>query len=243
MKDFYRGFFASGFFEQLPALYTLKESPYIPLPEKGGPTMRLWSAILGSLVLSTLLSAQEPYWKPYAFKGTEHFKYQITQKQEEETKTGEYVIDLSREGEQYRIRIQGRFGGNEGSFSTTVSSPSEIGGTLMGQMFFNPWVAPVTLTLFTPTLLMLPFGGLTMGSWEIGSHWKHKDESGNEVSVEIPSACEHAGKSGRKLVVKENGEVVYETCVAQGVALPLYVKFRNKDDGSLYEAKLVEYSE
>ena len=205
--------------------------------------MKRWSFIELSLGLLPFLLAQEPYWKPYAFKGTEHFKYTITQTAGEEAQTGEYVIDLSKEGEKYRIRFQGKFAGNEGSFSTTVSSPEEIGATLMAQMFFNPWIAPLTVTLFSPGFLAIPYGGLMMGNWEIGSRWKHTDEEGNVVTVEIPSACEYAGKSGRKLVVKENGEVIYETCVAPGVALPLYVKFRDKNKGDLYEAKLVEYSE
>ncbi len=199
----------------------------------------LWTLVIGS----TLLWAAEPYWKPYAFKGTEHFRYTLTQQEPDGTKTtGTYVIDIQKQGEKYRIHFEGNFGDNEGTFTTTVEDPDEIGGILMFQTLMNPWLAPLSATLFANFFGTFAFAGITMGNWEVGTAGKFKDDSGNTIEYAIPDECTYADQTGRHLVVKTNGKVTYELCVAKDVALPLYQKVVD-DDGGFTELKLEEYTD
>ncbi len=200
-------------------------------------TRSLW---LWTLV-GSLLWAAEPYWTPYAFKGTEHFKYTLVQLDAEgQRTTGTYVIDISRQGEKYRIHFEGNFGDNEGSFTTTTDNPEDIGGMLMFQTMMNPWLAPLTATLFAHFFGTFAFTGVLMGNWEVGTQGRFKDDNGVTVEYAIPDECTYAGQTGRHLVVKENGQLRYELCVAKEVPLPLYEKIVDEDGGYL-ELTLVEY--
>ncbi len=195
------------------------------------------------LLVSAVLWAAEPYWTPYAFKGTEHFKYTLTQKDPDGTvTTGSYVIDIQKQGDKYRIHFEGKFGDSEGSFTTTTEDPKSVGGMLLFQTMMNPWLAPLTATLFAQFFGTFAFSAVTLGNWEVGTISKFKDDQGNTVEYAIPDECSYAGQTGRHLVVKTNGQVQYELCVAKGIALPLYQKMVN-DEGGYTELELVEYSE
>ncbi len=204
--------------------------------------MRAWWMVMAAVAMwmpgSLRAGSDEPYWVPYQFKGTEHFKYDLRYNENGETSTGYYVIDLKKVGDRYEVKIEGKYKDSEGTVKTKVDKPEEIAGVLFGQMFFNPWVAPLTMTLFAQSMMhMFTLGGL---NWEEGSRMQRK-EDGKTMVMEV-KACEVLGKKGRKLVMQEDGTVTYESCVSPGVALPLYLHTRS-DDGEVYELKLVEYRE
>ncbi len=202
-----------------------------------------WMMLLAAVAMMVPAGAlhageNEPYWVPYQFKGTEHFKYDLRYKENGEESRGYYEIELKKAGDRYEVEIEGKFKDNEGTLKTKVDKPDDIAGVLFGQMFFNPWVAPLTLTLFAQSMVhVFTMGGL---NWEEGSRMTRK-EDGKTMVMEVKS-CEVLGKKGRKLVMSEDGTVTYESCVSPGVALPLSI-FTRSDDGEVYELKLVEYKE
>ena len=202
------------------------------------------------LVFATALFAgktknsDKKVWEPYKFKGTEHFKYSILVVDDEGKKeTGSYIIDLSKAGEKYKIHIEGEFGGNEGSVSTKVSDASSIPGVIFGQMIFNPWLAPLTTTLFANSLIAMFSAGTATQGLEEGSHWSYKSKDGDKVEFEVKGTCKYAGRKGNLLRMKSNGKVVYESCIDVDVPLPIYVKYVDKDDNSSTSLELVEYKE
>ncbi len=181
----------------------------------------------------------EPFWQPYNFNGTEHFKYAIIQKEGSQTTEGSYVLDLSREGEQVVLMVEGKFGGSEGKSTVRVSSSDEIPGQLMAQMFFNPWLAPISLTLFAQSFALIPF--MSMGD-EPGSHITRKNEDGETVELRIET-CTFQGREGRKFVSKVNGQVNYFSCVVKGIPLPVEIFMVDDEEGTTYSAKLVKFSD
>ena len=205
--------------------------------------------LIGIMVMAGMLTAgqnkeAEKVWQPYKFKGTEHFKYELKVKDEEgKTKKGEYVIDLSKSGEKYKIKFEGSFDGNEGNFTTTVDDPSSISGTLFAQMMFNPWLAPLTTTLFSNAFIAMYAGGALANGFQGTSHWSYKSKEGEKVEFDVEGKCKYAGKDGKHMIMKSNGKTVYELCVAPDVALPLYVKYSDKDDETSTSMELLEYKE
>ncbi len=205
--------------------------------------------LVALMVMAAVLTAGEnkketKVWEPYKFKGTEHFKYALTVKDEDgKTQKGEYVIDLSKQGEKYKIKINGSFAGNEGSVSTTVDDASSISGVIFGQMIFNPWLAPLTTTLFANAFIAVFTSGAFASGLEEGSHWSYKSKDGDKVEFNVKGECKYAGRKGKLLTMKSNGKTVYETCIDPEVALPIYVKYIDKDDGTFSSMELVEYKE
>ena len=196
-------------------------------------------AILGLiLVVGMLQGAPGEIWKPYQFKGNETFVYSIKKVENGEEETGEYTIDFSREGERTVMKLEGRFGDMEGSTTLKIQSSEDIQGQLFAQMFFNPWLAPLSLTLFAQGMMAAMMTAMTAGAEE--AEQKYKTEEGTtEYRVEN---CEFQGKKGKRYVVKQNGNVTYESCVIPGIALPVYIKTVS-DEGERYEVRLKDYKE
>ncbi|MCH7761595.1 hypothetical protein IIA15_09405 [candidate division TA06 bacterium] len=187
-----------------------------------------------------LISAKDPsspenLWEPYAFKGTEHFKYEITFQVDDEKKEGVYILDLKKgKGEEMTIHIKGEWEKN--TFESTVTvSEDEFYGALMGQMMMNPAAAPLLVTLFTPWWSMYFVGR----DWKVGSGWSFS-EGEKSISFKVEEECEHAGVKGLKGVMRQNGEIMVETCVSPQVALPLAAHFRGDE---AYSLVLTEYEE
>ncbi len=183
-------------------------------------------------------------WHPYQFKGTEHFKYSLVIVGKDGKKqTGEYVIDLGKAGDKYNVKINGEFAGNEGSFSTKVSDANAIPTVIFGHMIFNPWLAPLTTTLFANSLIAMYTAGTMTDNLEEGSHWSYKQKDGDKVEFDVKGTCKYAGRKGKLLTMKTNGKVVYESCVDPDVAMPIYVKYADKEGKSYTAIELVEYKE
>jgi len=179
-------------------------------------------------------------WKPYQFKGNETFVYSLKQVENGKEKSGRYVIALSQEGDRTVMKLEGKLEDLEGSTTLKFKSGSgdQIQGQLMAQMFFNPWLAPLSLTLFAQGMMTAMITAMTAGAEEA----RHKFKSEEGTTEYVVEDCKFQEKKGRRYLVKRDGALVYESCVVPDIALPVYIKSVS-DDGDVYEIKLEEYKE
>lgn len=177
-------------------------------------------------------------WKPYNFKGTEYFKYEVKSVSGEKTQTGFNIIKIQKEGDGYVVYLKGKLGDNENESKIKVKSKDEISGAVMGQTIMNPAFAPLGVALFSPVWTLYFTTFLFGFSWEVGSKWKSEN-----TEVAIPGYETYAGIKGKKLVIKDKGVETYVIVFNNDVALPLYLKMVTKEKGDLYEFKLIEYRE
>jgi len=96
-------------------------------------------------------------WAPYSFRGAEHFRYQVQQREDGQNTEGFYQLDLQPAGAgQARMTVQGQVGTS--SFQTSVTIPMGEGGVSGPQMMmtFLPLVqengdrVEMTLTEYRP---------------------------------------------------------------------------------------------
>jgi len=160
-------------------------------------------------------------WVPYNFQGTEHFKYTVSMVENRVPTPGIYTLDASKNGGNVQINVVWSLGADHGS------------GTVMivpGQMMISPMqlmsLGPAGALLFNPVLTMY-FGGQ---QWVPGSGWS-QTHNGETIEFKVEGSCSGAGVQGSHGVVRKNGAVVMDMCVAPNVGLPLAETF-NKDDGS-----------
>jgi len=173
-------------------------------------------------------------WSPYHFKGTEHFKYDVTQTERKGgTKTGYYTLDLQPAGSSYKMRVDGKLG--ENAYSSTVTAPDPNGG--MNPMAMGQFMAlgPIGMALFNPMAGMM-FAGRQL---TLGDGWSTSN-GGRTVSVKVESQCQHAGVNGLMTVMRENEKQRSTSCLSPNVALPLEVVMSG-DDNSGLQMTLVEF--
>jgi curli biogenesis system outer membrane secretion channel CsgG len=184
--------------------------------------------------LPTLYSApiSGPFtWGMYAFKGTEHFKYNVSQNESGETKTGSYTFDAQPAGSgRYRLTVNGNLGGDSYSSSVTLG-PNE--GIPIMQLAA---LGPVGLTLFNPVWALL-LGG---HQWEVGSYWQ-STQNGQTTSFKIESTCQFAGVNGLRGVWRENQKMLMDMCVSPNVGLPLAITYNDEDGSNSTAMQLVEF--
>jgi len=169
-------------------------------------------------------------WGMYAFKGTEHFRYNVQQRDGNENKTGSYSFDARPAGGgRFTLTVAGSLGTD--SYSSTVTlGPNE--GVPMMQLI---GLGPVGLALFNPVWMLL-LGG---HQWEVGNGWQ-QTQDGKTTSFKVEAQCQQAGVSGVRGVWRENQQVLMDMCVNPNVALPLTVTFGG-DEGSSTAMQLVEF--
>ena len=169
-------------------------------------------------------------WGMYAFKGTEHFRYNVQQRDGNENKTGSYTFDARPAGNgRTRLNVAGNMGSD--SYSSTVTiGPNE--GIPMMQLI---GLGPVGLALFNP-MWMLLMGG---HEWELGSGWQ-STQNGESSSFKVEEKCSQAGVNGLKGVWRQNQKILMDMCVSPNVGLPLTETFHS-DDGSMTAMQLVEF--
>lgn len=177
-------------------------------------------------------------WTPYQFRGTESFRYTVTQTESgEPTKNGFYQLEFSPAGAgQVRMRVQGELGGN--SSSNTVTLPvAQAGQGPQMSMGFGQLMAmgPIGIALFNPMSWMFMAGR----QLTIGDEWSQTND-GQSMSVKVESNCEAAGQGGVLIVTKVNNRVATESCVSPTVALPLRTLIAG-DDGDRIEMVLTAY--
>ena len=169
-------------------------------------------------------------WGMYAFKGTEHFRYNVQQRDGNENKAGSYTFDARPAGNgRTRLSVAGNMGSD--SYSSTVTiGPNE--GIPMMQLI---GLGPVGLALFNP-MWMLLMGG---HEWELGSGWQ-STQGGESSSFKVEEKCSQAGVNGLKGVWRQNQKILMDMCVSPNVGLPLTETFHS-DDGSMTAMQLVEF--
>ncbi len=201
---------------------------------------KIFGLLVATFMFSTLMAKapKDNIWKPYNFKGTEHFKYSAKIEEGDSTLTGTYILDLKPEGEgKIGVHIKAKLG--KSSFESTVTvNKDNIFAGLAPQLMFNPAASPLFLTIFAPW-----WGVYFMGhSWKVGSGWSTTNEEGKTVSFKIESECEHAGVKGARGIWRENGKIKADFCIATEVPLPLALTLV-EDDGKSYQLVLEEYRE
>lgn len=203
-----------------PAVEPLNQPNAAAPPTSGGALPALYSqAITGPFT-----------WGMYSFKGTEHFRYNVQQRDGNENKAGSYTFDAKPAGNgRTRLSVAGNMGSD--SYSSTVTiGPNE--GIPMMQLI---GLGPVGLALFNPVWMLL-LGG---HQWELGSGWQ-STQNGETSSFKVEEKCAQAGVNGLKGVWRQNQKVAMDMCVSPNVGLPLALTF-NSDDGSMTAMQLVEF--
>jgi hypothetical protein len=169
-------------------------------------------------------------WGMYSFKGTEHFRYNVQQRDGNEKKNGSYTFDAKPAGNgNTRLSVAGNMGSD--SYSSTVTVGPNEGIPMMSLI----GLGPVGLALFNPVWMLL-LGG---HQWELGSGWQ-STQNGESSSFKVEEKCQQAGVNGLKGVWRQNQKVAMDMCVSPNVALPLALTFNN-DDGSMTAMQLVEF--
>jgi hypothetical protein len=159
-------------------------------------------------------------WTAYGFKGTEHFKYDVSQTQGGETLRGAYTIDARpADGGRFRLTVEGSLGEDRYA-SSVVMGPNEM-------------ISPMTLMGLGPAAMWL-LGGVWMPffmghQWEVGSFWS-VTQGGETSSFKVEATCQHAGVSGLRGVMRQNDVPTLDMCVSPRVALPVAVKTTDGDD-------------
>jgi curli biogenesis system outer membrane secretion channel CsgG len=203
-----------------PAVEPLNQPNAAAPPTSGGALPALYSQPISG-----------PFtWGMYAFKGTEHFRYNVQQRDGSENKTGSYTFDARPAGNgRTRLSVAGNMGSD--SYSSTVTiGPNE--GIPMMQLI---GLGPVGLALFNP-MWMLLLGG---HEWELGSGWQ-STQNGESSSFKVEEKCSQGGVNGLKGVWRQNQKVMMDMCVSPNVGLPLAETFHS-DDGSMTAMQLVEF--
>ena len=194
---------------------------------------------LSMIVLSISSPALAVTWKPYDFQGTEHFKYEIRSIKEDQKKTGFFTLDIEKkEGDQYKISFSSKLGDSEGSMSTTAPANELAGKLMMSVMMSGSDAGSVlAMTLFTQNLTMMFMG---LNDFEVGAGWR-RTEGGKKISFKIESKETIADQEGYKCVLREGDQIKVLQVVSPEVPLPLRTEMTD-DDGSRYEAHLVEFT-
>ena len=177
-------------------------------------------------------------WAPYRFRGAEHFRYQVQQREDDQNTEGFYQLDLQAAGAgQSRMTVQGQLGTS--SFQTSVTMPvgeTGISGPQM-MMTFMPLASsgPLFVALFNPAAWIM-FGGRQLA---IGDGWQNT-EGRRSMSVRVESQCTYGGQGGLMVVFRENEQVRQESCISPNVALPLRALLVERN-GDRVEMILTEY--
>ncbi len=199
-----------------------------PLSQSNAPAPPTRGGALPALYTAPVTGAFT--WGMYSFKGTEHFRYNVQQRDGNENKTGSYSFDARPAGGgRFTLTVAGSLGSD--SYSSTVTlGPNE--GVPMMQLI---GLGPVGLALFNP-MWMLLLGG---HSWEIGNGWQ-TTQNGETSSFKVEERCAQAGVSGVRGIWRQNQKSLMDMCVNPNVPLPLAITF-NGDEGSSTSMQLVEF--
>jgi curli biogenesis system outer membrane secretion channel CsgG len=197
------------------------------------------AAVVAALPSGPVVYPSGPFaWAPYRFRGTEHFRYQVQQREDDQNTEGFYQLDLQPAGAgQARMTVQGQVGTS--SFQTSLTMPLSEGGISAPQMMmtFMPLASsgPLFVALFNPAAWIM-FGGRQLA---IGDGWQNT-EGRRSMSVRVESQCAYGGQGGLMVVFRENEQVRQESCISPNVALPLRVLLGERN-GDRIEMILTEY--
>ena len=198
-------------------------------PPPAAPSAAPAGAALPALYTAPITGAFT--WGMYTFKGSEHFKYDVSQTERGETKTGYYTFDAQPAGAgRYRLTVDGHLG-TDAYGSSVMIAPNE--GIPMMQLVS---LGPAVIALFNPA-----WGFLFMGhQWEVGSYWT-TTRNGKTSSFKVEATCQYAGVNGLRGVWRENQKVIIDMCVSPNVGLPLAVTMNEEDGSNSTTMKLMEF--
>ncbi len=186
--------------------------------------------VIPALTLATPVCAQD--WQLYQFRPHEHFRYQVSQVERGEKSTGYYTLNVTPADQgRLRIAVEGSLGDMECSASVTAESSQALPQLMMVHCMM---IAPVTVALFAPT-----WAWFLGRSWAPGDHWSMR-QGGESISFGIEGDCRYAGQRGVFGVMKQNGHVRLQSCVATDIGLPLAAMWK-EPDGDGIEMTLIEY--
>jgi len=178
-------------------------------------------------------------WKPYAFQGSEHFKYAISSTAEGKESSGFFTLDITKEGEdKFKVAFSSKIGENESSSSTTATA-DELAGKLMMAMIMSGSEAGaiVGATLLAPALPMMFMG---MADLEVGSGWSRTEE-GKKVSFKVEAKETVAGHEGYRCVFREDDKVKFLQVIAPDIPLPLRTEMADEGEDR-FLASLIEFN-
>jgi curli biogenesis system outer membrane secretion channel CsgG len=190
------------------------------------------SAPSGPLPAAYTTPVSGPFmWVPYNFQGTEHFKYTVSMVENHVPTPGIYTLDASKSGSNVQVNVVWSLGADHGS-GTLIFVP--------GQMMISPMqlmsLGPAGALLFNPALTFW-FGGQ---QWVPGSGWS-QTHNGETVEFKVEGSCSGAGVQGSHGVIRKNGNVVMDMCVAPNVGLPLAETFNNDNGSANFTMTAVEF--
>lgn len=146
-------------------------------------------------------------------------RFDVSHMESGELSQGFYEVSVGEaNGGQVQLSVEADVGGNACSTTSTVAPGVGVGGQMMMSCFT---LVPVAAALFAPTWTM--FLGQ---NWTVGSSW-----SMGNTSFEVAEACSYVGLSGVRMVMTEDGEPRIDTCYAESLPLPLYVRLTTDSDG------------
>ena len=136
-----------------------------------------------------------------------------------ELSQGFYEVSVSEgSGGQVQLSVEAQVGDNSCNTTSIVEPGVGVGGQMMMSCFT---LVPVAAALYAPTWTM--FLGQ---NWTVDNSW-----SMGNVSFEVMEDCAYAGLTGVRMVMREDGAVRINTCYADSLPLPLYVRLVTDDDG------------
>ncbi|HYK11024.1 MAG TPA: CsgG/HfaB family protein [Gemmatimonadales bacterium] len=170
-------------------------------------------------------------WVPYNFQGTEHFKYTVSMVENRVPTPGIYTLDASKNGSNVQVNVVWSLGADHGT-GTLIFQP--------GMAMISPMqlmsLGPAGALLFNPALGFM-FAGQ---QWVPGSGWS-QTHNGETVEFKVEGNCSGAGVQGSHGVVRKNGNVVWDMCVAPNVGLPLAETFNNDNGSANFTMTAVEF--
>ncbi|WP_396612009.1 hypothetical protein ACH9L7_01635 [Haloferax sp. S1W] len=165
------------------------------------------------------------------YRAGQYYRYEIESPNLDGTATYEWEIVSVSEN---NVTIRTTLVTSESTSEQTVTAPAdelsgELSGTSSGSVAALGFDSPYYSALDGKTL-------------EVGDGWEASGSNGN-VSFAVESTSTHAGLQCADFVVRTNGSVFWESCVAPDSPLPGYVAFYENEGDSdpAFEMTLVEY--
>ncbi|UVE50384.1 hypothetical protein KU306_00280 [Haloferax larsenii] len=165
------------------------------------------------------------------YRPGQYYRYEVESPNLDGTATYEWEVVSATE---QNVTIRAKLVSAETTTEQTVTAPAD---ELYGELSGSPTGSVATLGFNSPY-----YSGLDEKSLEVGDGWETSGTNGN-VSFKVESTSTYAGLQCADFVVRTNGSVFWESCVAPDSPLPGYMAFYEDegDEEPAFEMTLVEY--
>ena len=174
-------------------------------------------------------------WVPYNFQGTEHFKYTVSMV-ENRVPTPRHLHAGRVEERRQRAAGQRRVVSRRRPWNRNADLRPRTGVDDFPDAAHEPGTRGRATPLQLPALGFM-FAGQ---QWVPGSGWS-QTHNGETVEFKVEGNCSGAGVQGSHGVVRKNGAVVWDMCVAPNVGLPLAETFNNDNGSANFTMTAVEF--